>query len=416
MNSIETFAPTSLPTLDSDEGKPVLSCPPDAAALETLRALMGGFPTSQVTASTALPQQIDSKNLLSLVERLLAQSDLPEGLNPLLNSLRNILAVGGDVKSNPALVQELKSLLREVVASDAIPKTNAPAQPWAKAADAPVSATTNSTNSVIAPNDAPITTSIPVSNALLPDSTTPQESLPNILNSAPATPSATSFVTAKPAPGLFAPNADLLSVQSDRSAIIAPSSVAVATDTALLSRAILESLNQSATDDLAPTRTAQPEDMPSLGNAILQSLGSQSSTPAVTSSQSTSSTTTVVDRIAEVSQMITQMADRVLVTDPLHGQVPEVRIKLADNVMDGTEVRVWREDGGQLRVEFETVSGHWARLLNEASPLLSQRLGERMPAGMGIQVTVQDHGQQPEDGRSRNRQTPWEVAQQANES
>ncbi len=184
--------------------------------------------------------------------------------------------------------------------------------------------------------------------------------------------------------------------------------------------ALMKALNQEPSTipgaaprpDVAAFPEAPPETA-NLGQAILQSLGNQSA--AAASAASVVSTPMTADRIDHVSSLMSQMADRVLVTDPLHGQTQEVRIKLAENIMPGTEVRMWREDGGQLRVEFDTVSPYWARALNEASPLLSQRLNERLSLGENVQVTVNHQGQQPEDGRSRNRYTPWELAQQMNE-
>lgn len=151
-----------------------------------------------------------------------------------------------------------------------------------------------------------------------------------------------------------------------------------------------------------------------LGQAILQSIGSHSQT-SPTHATSEVNASVNVERLEQVSTLMTEMADRVLVTDPLHQQTPEVRIKLADHVMPGTEVRVWREDGGQLRVEFDTTSGYWARLLTEASPLLSQRLNERLNLPEAVQVNVHQQGGQPEDGRSRNRHTPWDLARQADD-
>lgn len=150
-----------------------------------------------------------------------------------------------------------------------------------------------------------------------------------------------------------------------------------------------------------------------LGQTILQSLGTQS--VPVTANITPTEAPVNADRVEQVSALMTEMADRVLVTDPLHGQTPEVRIKLADHVMPGTEVRVWREEGGQLRVEFDTTSGYWARVLNEASPLLTQRLSEKLHLPDAVQVQVHQQDGQPEDGRSRNRQNPWDLARQADD-
>jgi hypothetical protein len=51
-------------------------------------------------------------------------------------------------------------------------------------------------------------------------------------------------------------------------------------------------------------------------------------------------------------------------------------------------------------------------VLNDSTTQLSQRLSERLNLAEGAQVTVQHESGQPQDGRSRNRHTPWELAQQ----
>lgn len=162
----------------------------------------------------------------------------------------------------------------------------------------------------------------------------------------------------------------------------------------------------------------RPNTSTSLGQSILQTLGAQSSVaaqPAV--NDPVVRPVLTVERIEQVSALMTEMADRVLVTDPVHGQTPEVRIKIAEHLMPDTEVRVTRDTSGQLRVEFETVSPQWARALNDASPLLAQRLSEKLPHGEAApQVVVQQQGEQPQDGRSRNRHNPWELARQSAES
>ncbi|WP_345738958.1 hypothetical protein [Prosthecobacter algae] len=163
--------------------------------------------------------------------------------------------------------------------------------------------------------------------------------------------------------------------------------------------------------DFPPTLEMPEQETPNLGQVILQSLGTQSSASTAHAVTSVSQPEHL-ERVEKFSALITEMADRVLVTDPLHGQTQEVRIQLAESVMPGTEVRVWREQGGQLRVDFDTTSGYWARVLNEASPLLTQRLNERLNLTDAVLVNVQQQGGQPEDGRSRNRHTPWDMTGQ----
>jgi|GEM_PF-1756465 len=186
-------------------------------------------------------------------------------------------------------------------------------------------------------------------------------------------------------------------------------------------RALIEALPPEKESPLAvplevfsefiPILEKSEQEIPNLGQVILQSLDTQSSASAANVVASVNGPAHI-ERVEQVSALMTEMADRVLVTDPLHGQTQEVRIKLAESIMPGTEVRVWREEGGQLRVEFDTTSGYWARILNEASPLLSQRLNERLNLPDAALVNVHQQDRQPEDGRSRNRHTPWEVTGQ----
>lgn len=162
--------------------------------------------------------------------------------------------------------------------------------------------------------------------------------------------------------------------------------------------------------DSPPYLETPDQEPPSLGQLILQSLDTQSSASVTTAAAVNQPAH--LERVEQFSALIAEMADRVLVTDPLHGQTQEVRIQLAESVMPGTEVRVWREEGGQLRVDFDTASGYWARVLNEASPLLAQRLNERLNLPEAVLINVQQQGGQPQDGRSRNRHTPWDMAGQ----
>lgn len=160
-----------------------------------------------------------------------------------------------------------------------------------------------------------------------------------------------------------------------------------------------------------PAVAEQPiSDFANLGHSILHSMDSQSAAAAAAAAQVSGPAT--ADRIEQVNSLMNEMADRLLVTDPLHGQNAEVRIKIAENIMPGTEVRMWREDGGQLRVEFDTTNAYWARVLNDSTTQLSQRLSERLNLPEGAQVTVQHESGQPQDGRSRNRHTPWEQEQE----
>lgn len=307
MNSIETYSPPKVSSLESDEAATTSGQPTDAAALEALRALLGGHQQQQSLQDYSEPPAGGgSSGLLGMLDTLLADENLPPTLAALVAGLQGALSGGGDAASNPEALGQMQALLTGL-------------QPAGSAA--------------------------------------------------------------QQTPAAYQP--------------------------------LVRALEQEMAREGQPAAAEFPLEAGSLGQAILQSLDSQSSTAAGVNG---AAPVVTQERIDQVSALMTQMADRVLVTDPLHGQAPEVRIRLAEDIMPGTEVRVWREDGGQLRVEFDTISPFWARALNEASPLLSQRLNERLQLDGTAQVTVQQHQDgQPEDGRSRNRYTPWDLAGQTAE-
>lgn len=393
MNSIDTLFPTLLPLIDSEEGVSMPSmAAPDAAALEALRAMMGGCAPPPLVAAFGAPSPASSKSsaatLPAVLEQLLKSDGLPAALVPLLTSLRGNVQKGGTTQSDPALIAEIKTLLSNIVAVR--PDT---------------------------PHSSPLSVPLPVRTQAVPIS--------HLVHGAgPVAAQTPEFVL--PGPGIA--NNTLPSSASPQ-----PLNTQEPADLSSLAQALLQILNDtpqsnsggvvmpsfaSLIEDEPATSSDRSADTPNLGSSILQSLGHQSTPASSVQASDKGAPAGAVERVTEVSNLITQMADRVLVTDPLHGQTQEVRIKIADNVMQDTEVRVWREDGGALRVEFDTASAYWSRILNDASPLLSQRLNERLPSGTEAQVTVtvQQQGQQPEDGRSRNRQNPWELAQQAQES
>lgn len=323
MNSIETYSPPKLGTLDSDEkvlGAEALGA--DAGALEALRALLGGQPQTQSFGFSPDEGGEDtSAELLAALGDLLEGGGVPDSLAALISGLQQSLKGGGDIQSNQDAAAQIKTLLQEM-------QTSA---------------------------------------FTAADSTGRQDKVRDLLAAA------------------------LRSLTADEKAATGPADLA------------------GVTAELA----GLPPEGSTLGHAILQSLGNQSAAAAEAAGAATGPAT--AERIEQVSALMSQMADRVLVTDPLHGQTPEVRIKLAENIIPGTEVRVWRDEGGQLKVEFDTVSPYWARVLNEASPLLSQRLNERLQAAEPPVVTVREQGGQPEDGRSRNRNNPWDLIAQSNE-
>ncbi len=358
MNSIETAAPLIVGTSDSD-GKDLSSLlGSDPAALEILRAMIGGIipqqagglPSSASGESEANGAKTLFTKIQTLLTKALADESLPPSLAPIMTALQGRLSSTGTAAHQGGTA----------LSSDLTPALLPPGQSFAQQAE---------------------------------DAGT----------------------SAGP---LFSPEALMLMKQMLSS--LDGTTFAPATDTSLqeIRLALTAALNRPSAEDVTaplktePTEAPPPPDVSSLGHSILHSLGAHSSTAAAATQSAGHAPS--AERVEQVSALITEMADRVLVTDPLHGQTQEVRITLADNLMPGTDLRVWREDGGQLRVEFDTVSPYWARVLNEASPLLTQRLNERLgqPDQLAV-VTVQQQGGQPEDGRSRNRQSPWELAQQS---
>lgn len=329
MNSIESYSPPKVTSLDEESSLVSDLLTSDQLALEALRALMGTPETAQPafgvqvtlpeTKSQLTPELTD--RLANLMQALVGDENVPPSLLPVLTSLRETLTQsGGDLASDSEALEQIQALLTAL-----------------KAEPAPSPLTISNTASAT-------------------------EALRKALEEA------------------FVSNGAPQSVAADQGEI------------------------PSGSEQTAP-------EMVGLGQSILQSLDSQSA--AAASAQVSGPAT--AERIEQVSSLMSEMADRVLVTDPLHGQNTEVRIKIAENIMPGTEVRVWREDGGQLRVEFDTTNAYWARVLNDSTTQLSQRLNERLNLPEGAQVTVQHDGGQPQDGRSRNRYTPWELAQQDNQ-
>jgi type III secretion system needle length determinant len=140
-----------------------------------------------------------------------------------------------------------------------------------------------------------------------------------------------------------------------------------------------------------------------LGNSILQSLARESSPaqryPLVGAADQPIGMRVDLDKM---EALIAKVANRVLVTDPQSGQNPEVRVRVAPDLMPGTEVKLWKGDGGRLHIEFDTTSPQWAKILSESVSVLADRLGARIHLHETPEVTVRHSaGDMPGDGRSR---------------
>lgn len=113
---------------------------------------------------------------------------------------------------------------------------------------------------------------------------------------------------------------------------------------------------------------------------------------------------------SELRALAEAIAERLLVSD---GDAPggqEVRIRLKDGVLPGTEVRLRRE-GGRLVVEFVCANADSLRFLDAQRAGLADVLGHRLKCAADVRVapsdgTLDDGGRQ--DGRSRQRYVPTE--------
>lgn len=234
----------------------------------------------------------------------------------------------------------------------------------------------------------------------------------------PATASSPIAGTATPAAGSTSGNTVAPVVQ----VVLVPAATSVpnqTTPTTPSAAALLaDSLVQSKSGSQSPSQqsdTNSSSDNSSgggnLGNAILQSIAQQSA-QAATANSSAAPSTSGADRVNQIESLMNEMADRVLVTDPLHAQSSQVSVKLADNIMPNTEVTVSRLDGGGLSVSFNTPNADWASVLNQIAPQLAQQLNERLQLAEPAIVTVQmqNSGGTPSDGRSRQRNTTQDQA------
>ncbi|WP_265595302.1 hypothetical protein [Verrucomicrobium sp. BvORR106] len=164
--------------------------------------------------------------------------------------------------------------------------------------------------------------------------------------------------------------------------------------------------------EVQPETVAAEVKPDTLGSAILDSFFSQSSVvSAPAPAAAAEGASPMAERVAQIENLMHTMADRVLVTDPLSGQNQEVRIKFQEGVLPGTEARVWREDG-RVMVEFVSTRADSVRWLEGSIAMLSQRLDERLHQTAPSVVTVNSSGDAPSDGRSRERNTPWDQARQ----
>lgn len=105
-------------------------------------------------------------------------------------------------------------------------------------------------------------------------------------------------------------------------------------------------------------------------------------------------------------ETIQRVAQQILVSAP-EQKDPEVRITLADHILDKTDV-ILKRDANGLTVRFETQSSEAARSLETGIHHLKNTLQSRLRDKVNVSVDMrrQDTNDQPDDGRSRNRYHP----------
>jgi type III secretion system needle length determinant len=121
---------------------------------------------------------------------------------------------------------------------------------------------------------------------------------------------------------------------------------------------------------------------------------------------------------SSLSDMVQQVADRILVGDSGDTGQPEVRIMLKNEVLDGTEVRI-SENAGAYEITFVADNKDVENFLANRQEQISTALGEKLDREIKVAVTDRDgtpnqsgdergrqQGQgQPDDGRSRNQRS-----------
>ena len=107
----------------------------------------------------------------------------------------------------------------------------------------------------------------------------------------------------------------------------------------------------------------------------------------------------------EIGEIAKRIAERILVTSPGSGRHPEVRIQLKSSVLDGSDVRIFRE-GGELKVVFVANGKDAEDFIVQNKGQLQQAIGDRLKDER-IQISVelrQGGATESEHNEGRSRQ------------
>lgn len=142
-------------------------------------------------------------------------------------------------------------------------------------------------------------------------------------------------------------------------------------------------------------QAAEPA-VPAGGDSILNAFGGAQTSQV--KAESFAATGAEASRaIADMGDMI---AERILVSDASQSGDPEVRIIMKDSVLPGTEVRITQQHG-EIQVQLLTDSSASHDLLSRNQQVLLDRLNEKLPTKVTVNVELDSQGQSDQQGRSR---------------
>jgi hypothetical protein len=110
--------------------------------------------------------------------------------------------------------------------------------------------------------------------------------------------------------------------------------------------------------------------------------------------------------LPSAARLFAEVAGRLLVSDPLHGQGAEVRVAVKDEIFPGLEVRI-REEAGRLVVELASASAGDLALLRADAPAFTRRLAEKMGREVEVRLKLRTaEGEQDADGAASDEPEP----------
>lgn len=131
---------------------------------------------------------------------------------------------------------------------------------------------------------------------------------------------------------------------------------------------------------------------------------------SVPETQAPNAPATVHAPSTQAVEIAREVADRILVSAPKPGSPDEVRISLKASVLDGSDIRIFRE-AGELKVVFVAQTESAERFLADNRAVFQRTLGERLQderVHVDVSNTNDREGASREDaeGRSRQRYVP----------